>query len=67
MTTEGIGDDASYADVFKAAGNELFQRGYFMDALDQYNDAIELRPEVRIGRSQLPHMQHRHTLTIFAL
>ena len=51
MREEGGGNDVVRAEVLKAAGNELFQNGHFKDAVEQYNDAIELNPEVKASPS----------------
>ena len=38
--------DITKAEAIKDEGNELFKGGRFADAVAQYNDAIELNPEV---------------------
>lgn len=48
MTVEGADDDVARAEALKGAGNELFQQGHFKEAVDKYNDAIELNPEAPI-------------------
>ena len=53
MREEGGGNDVVRAEVLKAAGNELFQNGHFKDAVEQYNDAIELNPEVKASPSTM--------------